>query len=155
MHTEQPGTESSADHLAIHQPHQFMTAFSVNGRTNYFAHTPFGLSSALSSLGKVLEKALKNVSRSFCLYYMDDLLIYSKSARAHFQHVKIVLQALLDAGLKINLLKCSFFQTQLQFLQPIFRTKPPRLHVHPAEVAQHQQAVFGDQLVRRIQVRLQ
>ena len=47
---------------------------------------------------------------------MDDLLIYSKSARAHFQHVKIVFQALLDAGLKINLAKCSFFQTELQFL---------------------------------------
>ena len=108
---------TSAFHsIPIHKPHQFKTAFSVNGRTFYFQHTPFGLSSAPSSLGKVLEKALRNVPRSFCLYYMDDLLIYSKSARAHFQHVKIVLQALLEAGLKINLLKCSFFQVQLQFL---------------------------------------
>ena len=108
---------TSAFHsIPIHQPHQYKTAFSVNGRTFYFQNTPFGLSSAPSSLGKVLDKALKDVPRSFCLYYMDDLLIYSKSARAHFQHVRIVLQALLDAGLKINLLKCAFFQTQLQFL---------------------------------------
>ena len=47
---------------------------------------------------------------------MDDILIHSKTARAHFRHVKIVLQALLEAGLKINLLKCSFFQVELQFL---------------------------------------
>ena len=108
---------TSAFHsIPIHKPHQFKTAFSVNGRTYYFAMTPFGLSSAPSSLGKVLERALKNVPRSFCLYYMDDLLIFSKTARAHFRHVRIVLQALLEAGLKINLLKCSFFQVELQFL---------------------------------------
>ena len=51
---------TSAFHsIPIHQPHQYKTAFSVNGRTFYFAMTPFGLSSAPSSLGKVLEKALK------------------------------------------------------------------------------------------------
>ena len=59
---------TSAFHsIPIHKPHQFKTAFSVNGRTFYFQHTPFGLSSAPSSLGKVLEKALRNVPRSFCL----------------------------------------------------------------------------------------
>ena len=78
--------------------------------------TLFGLSSAPSSLGKILEKALKNVPWSFCLYYMDDLITYSKLAWDHFRHVRIVLQALLAAGLKINLLKCAFFQIKLQFL---------------------------------------
>ena len=48
---------------------------------------------------------------------MDDLITYSKTAQDPFRHVKVVLQALLAAVLKINLLKCAFFQIELQFLK--------------------------------------
>ena len=113
--------------IPVHQRHQYKTAFDFNGSVFYFAKTPFGLASAPASLGKVLAKAFKDVPRSFCTYYMDDVIIYSRDAASHLQHVTCVLTALLAAGLKINLAKCKFFRTCLEFLGHLITTEGYRL----------------------------
>ena len=109
--------------ILIHKPHRHKTAFSVNGRRYFFKRTCFGLSSAPASLGQVMAKALSKVPRSFCLYYMDDVIVFSKSSDDHLRHLKIVLSALLQAGLKIFLAKCKFFRTSLEFLGHLITTE--------------------------------
>ncbi|MEE2954779.1 MAG: reverse transcriptase domain-containing protein [Pseudomonadota bacterium] len=108
--------------IPIHEKHQHKTAFCLNGQTYYFAKTPFGLASAPASLGKILAAALKNVPPKVCVYYMDDLIVHSQSISAHIHHIRIVLQALLNAGLKISLPKCKFFRTSLEFLGHLITT---------------------------------
>ena len=109
--------------IPVHERHRFKTAFDFNGAVFYFAKTPFGLASAPASLGKILAKAFKAVPRSFCTWYMDDIIIFSRDACTHLKHVTIVLTALLAAGLKINLAKCKFFRTVLEFLGHLITTE--------------------------------
>ena len=100
--------------LPIYKPHRHKTAFSVNGCRYFFKRTCFGLASAPASLGQVMAKALKNVPRSFCLYYVDDVIVFSRSPDDHLRHLKIVLSALLAAELKIFLPKCKFYKTSIE-----------------------------------------
>ena len=109
--------------IPIYEKHRYKTAFCINGQTYYFCKTPFGLSSAPASLGKVLATAFKNVPRSVAVYYMDDIIIFSDDVHKHLRHIRLVLKALLDAGLKICLKKCKFFRTKLEFLGHLITTE--------------------------------
>ena len=91
-------------------------AFIFQGRVYYFATTCFGLTSAPSSLGKILGKALADVPSSLCTYYMDDIIVYSKNTVDHIKHLTVVFKAILSSGLKLRLDKCNFFRTELEFL---------------------------------------
>jgi hypothetical protein len=44
----------------------------------------------------------------FCVVYLDDLLIYSKTADEHLEHFRLVLRELQRHRLHIKLYKCYF-----------------------------------------------
>ena len=50
------------------------------------------------------------------LAYMDDLLVPSTSVQSGIAQLERVLQLVADAGLKLNLAKCSFFKGKLEYL---------------------------------------
>ena len=83
--------------IPIRKEHQYKTAFIFQGQVFYYAKTCFGLASAPAALGKVLAKALANVPRTFCIWYMDDIIIFSKSPSAHLKHITVVLKAILKS----------------------------------------------------------
>ena len=53
---------------------------------------------------------------SFALAYLDDVLVFSRTAAEHLEHVEIILKRLQDAGLTLKKSKCCFFCKQLQYL---------------------------------------
>ena len=89
--------------IPIKKEHRYKTAFIFQGHVYYFATTCFGLASAPSSLGKILGKALADVPSSFCAYYMDDVIVYSKNTIDHLKHLTVVFKAILHSGLKLRL----------------------------------------------------
>ena len=109
--------------IPIRKDHQHKTAFIFQGQVFYYAKTCFGLASAPAALGKVLAKALANVPKSFCIWYMDDIVIFSKNPKDHLKHIIVVLKSILASGLRLRLDKCSFFQTCLQFLGHLITTE--------------------------------
>ena len=109
--------------IPIRKDHQYKTAFIFQGQVFYYAKTCFGLASAPAALGKVLAKALANVPRTFCIWYMDDIIIYSKSPSAHLKHITIVLKSILKSGLKLRLDKCDWYRTSLTFLGHLITTE--------------------------------
>ena len=109
--------------IPIRKEHQYKTAFIFQGQVFYYAKTCFGLASAPAALGKVLAKALANVPKTFCIWYMDDIIIYSKDPASHLKHITIVLKAILASGLKLRLDKCDWFQTALRFLGHLITTE--------------------------------
>ena len=49
--------------------------------------------------------------------YVDDIVIHSKTATAHLQHVRAVLQMLVDSGLKAHPEKSLFMTDTVEFLR--------------------------------------
>jgi len=63
-----------------------------------------------------MNDVLRDYLRKFCLVYLDDIIIYSKSLKDHKQHVRKVLQVIRSAGLKLKPAKCKWFKQEIIFL---------------------------------------
>lgn len=92
------------------------TAFSVNGGKYEFTRMPFGLKNAPATFQRVMDCILRELIGICCFVYMDDIIIFSSSLDEHIKHLKLVLQKLKEAKLKIQLEKCEFFRKETQFL---------------------------------------
>jgi hypothetical protein len=52
----------------------------------------------------------------YCTVYVDDILIYSRTATEHAIHVRSVLEKLRTAGLQADIKKCEFSVQETKFL---------------------------------------
>ena len=52
----------------------------------------------------------------FCIVYFDDIFIFSKSEKKHYQHLKLIIKCLQHAELYINLKKYEFFKAEIKYL---------------------------------------
>ena len=59
----------------------------------------------------------------FVVAYMDDLVIYSKREEDHEEHIRLVLKALMEAGLYCKLSKCTFSAREIELLGYIVSDK--------------------------------
>ena len=79
-----------------------------------FLRMPFGLRNAAQTFQRFLDNALRGLPFVFC--YIDDILISSANVEEHERHLHEVFQRCAQAGLIINLEKCEFGKTSLDFL---------------------------------------
>ena len=79
-----------------------------------FLRMPFGLKNAGQAFQRLMDGVLRDVPCTFV--YLDDILIASKSADEHHEHLRQVLQLLSSNGLVINKAKCIFGTKELDFL---------------------------------------
>ncbi|WP_256468963.1 reverse transcriptase domain-containing protein [Wolbachia endosymbiont of Psylliodes chrysocephala] len=91
------------------------TGFMIDGVVYRFRVVPFGTQSATSALLKALHKVL-NKFEQYTLHYIDDILIFSENEEEHWKHIEIILHALDEAGLKLNINKCEFFKKEVIYL---------------------------------------
>ena len=93
----------------------------------------FGLTNAPGTFQSVMNEVLGDVIGKFVLVYLDDLVIFSKTAEEHVEHVRIVLGLLRKHRLYAKLAKCTFMQSELKFLGQIVGAQG--LQVDPKKVA--------------------
>ena len=74
----------------------------------------FGLRNAGQTFQRYIFRALGDFN--FVFAYIDDILIAPSSFQEHANHLKMVFQRLKDFSLRINLSKCQFGETKLEFL---------------------------------------
>ncbi len=55
-----------------------------------------------------MTKVLELYLYEFVMVYLDDIIIFSQTMDEHLQHMRKVLKALRQAGLKLKLEKCEF-----------------------------------------------
>ena len=77
---------------------------------------PFGLTNAPASCQRYVNDTLRGFLDILCVYYLNDILIYSEILEEHHQQVRQVLEKLYDAGLYGKPEKCEFNATTTTFL---------------------------------------
>lgn len=86
--------------------------------------TPFGLfeftvmTFGLRNAGQTFQRFLHQIlgDLNFVFSYIDDLLIASTNDEEHEKHLHIIFDRLDQAGLRLNLGKCTFGRTEIEFL---------------------------------------
>eukprot|EP00961_Rhodomonas_salina_P270942 3661095-Rhodomonas_salina.1 len=93
---------------------------------------PFGLQGALSTFQRMMNHYLREHQGVHVICYLDDVLIYSRTAEEHLDHVRSVLYILLAKKLYDKGSKCDFFRTEVQFLG--FRGGDGQISKDPAKI---------------------
>lgn len=91
------------------------TAFVTPDGLYEFERMPFGLSNAPSVFQRTINSMLRG-KQNLALAYMDDLLVTSQSIEEGLDKLERVLQLLRSSHLTLNLEKCDFFQTRINYL---------------------------------------
>ena len=94
----------------------YKTGFSTPFGHFEFTVMPFGLSNAPATFQRMMNATLGPYLSKFCCVYLDDILVYSRTAAEHVDHLTKVLQALADAKLFAKREKCEFGLDSVQFL---------------------------------------
>src|SRR5436190_14181896 len=102
--------------IRIREGDEWKTAF----RTRYghfeFLVVPFGLTNAPATFQAYINRALHGLVDNFCIVYLDDILIFSRTEAEHLHHLKHVIKHLRRAKLYANPKKCEFFKTEVEYL---------------------------------------
>jgi hypothetical protein len=119
--------------LRIAAGDEYKTAFRTRyGHFEYLV-MPFGLTNAPASFQSYANDCLREFLDIFCIVYIDDVLIYSRTLEEHIAHVKQVLSRLRESGLTCKLSKCEFHATSTSFLG--FVISPDGVSMEPDRVA--------------------
>ena len=107
----------NAYHLVrIRQGDEWKTAFNTPlGHFEYLV-MPFGLTNAPAVFQALVNDVLRDFLNKCVFVYLDDILIFSRSAEEHIVHVRQVLQRLLENKLFVKGEKCEFHVPSVSFL---------------------------------------
>jgi hypothetical protein len=81
-----------------------------------FLVMPFGLTNAPSTFQAVMNDVFREYLDDFVMVYIDDILIFSRTAEYHLRHVKLILERLRQHQLFAKLSKCEFNRASLLLL---------------------------------------
>ena len=93
---------------------------------------PFGLMNALATFQHLMESCLGESHLNWCIIYIDDIIVFSKTPEEHLKRLQGVLDKLAKAGLKLKPSKYQFFKSRITYLGHIvsaagIETDPKRI----------------------------
>ena len=88
---------------------------------------PFGLTNAPAAFMDLMNRVFRPYVDQFVVVFIDDILVYSKDAQEHEQHLKIVLQTLREKKIYAKLSKCEFWLKEVSFLGHIVSSEGIRV----------------------------
>ena len=101
-----------------------LTAFTVGPLGFYECERmPFGLTNAPATFQRLMENCLGELHLSWCIIYLDDIIVFSDNPKEHLRRLSGVFAKLDKAGLKLKPNKCEFFKTKITYLGHIVSSK--------------------------------
>ena len=76
----------------------------------------FGLTNAPATFQHLMESCLGKMHLKWCIIYLDDIIVFSKTPEEHIQRLTGVFKKLSAAGLQLKPSKCEFFKSQIAYL---------------------------------------
>ncbi|KAI2667107.1 Transposon Tf2-6 polyprotein [Labeo rohita] len=102
--------------IRIREGDEWKTAFSTTSGHYEYRVMPFGLANSPSYFQAFINEVFRDMLNRWVIVYIDDILIYSDSYPEHVQHVRAVLQRLVQHQLYAKQEKCEFHQQSISFL---------------------------------------
>jgi hypothetical protein len=118
--------------LRIKAGDEWKTAFRTRYGHYEFLVVPMGLTNAPAAFQAYINNALKGLVDDFCIVYLDDILIFSKTKEEHDKHLQLVCDRLRGAELYAKPSKCQFHRQEMEFLGFIISTQG--IKMDPARV---------------------
>ena len=109
--------------VEVKQEDKEKTAFVTHSGLYEFNVMPFGLVNAPATFQRLMTIVFSGLLGKFCLTYIDDNIIFSKTFQDHNEKLRVVLKRLQDAKLKVKPEKCKFAYTSVLFLGHVVNNK--------------------------------
>ena len=78
---------------------------------------PFGIKIASPTFQRILSGIIRKYSlSSFCINYIDDILVFSRSFKDHIPHLRSVFSAIQKEGFRLKFAKCEFARKKVKYL---------------------------------------
>lgn len=77
---------------------------------------PFGLKNAPSTFQRLMNQVLQSLINKVCIFYLDDIVIYSTTWEEHLRGLRLVLERLQMHQLKCNIEKCQIGRNEITYL---------------------------------------
>ena len=77
---------------------------------------PFGLCNAPATFQRLMQNRLGELNLTYCLIYLDDIIVYSKDPEQHLARMSVVFEHLHEHGLKLKPSKCDLFKSEIIYL---------------------------------------
>jgi transposase InsO family protein len=107
---------SGYNQIRIAEDDTYKTCFRTRYGAYEFLVVPFGLAGAPPIFQSLMNEVLRPYLDKFCLVYLDDILVYSKTKNEHVEHLRIILTKLREHQLYCKLSKCEFLRSSLTYL---------------------------------------
>ena len=93
------------------------TAFMV-GNLGCFEceHLPFWLCNSPATFQWLMQNCLGELNLMYCLIYLDDMIVFSKTKEEHVQCFYVVFECFCEHNLQLKLSKCEFFHIKINYL---------------------------------------
>ena len=111
---------SGYHHIGLSEQSKSLTAFTMHSGKFQWNVLPFGIGIGVQTFSFVIYKAIGHCS-DFPANYLDDIIVFSRTAQDHMEHLEKVFNALQAADLKIKVSKCKFFKKHVSYLEFLIR----------------------------------
>ena len=121
------------DQLPMDIKSQDLTAFSTPFDSLEWLRMPMGLTESRNTFQSSMECVLMGLTWKITVPYLDECIIFSKTAEEHLERLQQVFERFRSANLKINPTKCKFFRARGPILGHII--SKDGLEADPGKVA--------------------
>ena len=100
-----------------------------SGQLYEFNQLPFGLCNAPATFSRLMDRTLAGLAWNICLYYLDDIIVFSATWAEHLEKLRAVFERLRRANLKLGAHKCHLAAREVSFLG--YKVTPEGLEPEP------------------------